>query len=130
MSSIQICMLAVAGVTAITVIKKWNSDFLPLLRIALTLLLTTAVLAWISPLIAYLRQLTELSGIADSAEILLKALGIAWLTQCCADVCRESGEGGAANGVELAGKVELLLLALPLINRVLEVVGELLSLQF
>ena len=130
MSSIQICMLAVAGVTAITVIKKWNSDFLPLLRIALTVLLTTAVLAWISPLIAYLRQLTELSGIADSAEILLKALGIAWLTQCCADVCRESGEGGAANGVELAGKVELLLLALPLINRVLEVVGELLSLQF
>lgn len=130
MSSIQICMLAVAGVTAITVIKKWNSDFLPLLRIALTLLLTAAVLTWISPLIAYLHQLTELSGMVDSAEILLKALGIAWLTQCCADVCRESGEGGAANGVELAGKVELLLLALPLINRVLEVVGELLSLQF
>lgn len=129
MSSIQICMLAVAGVTVITVIKKWNSDFLPLLRVALTALLTMAALAWISPLLSYLRQLTELSGMGDSAELLLKALGIAWLTQCCADVCRESGESGAANGVELAGKVELLLLALPLLNNVLEVVSELLSLQ-
>ena len=129
MSSIQICMLAVAGVTVITVIKKWNSDFLPLLRVALTALLTMAALAWISPLLSYLRQLTELSGMGDSAELLLKALGIAWLTQCCADVCRESGESGAANGVELAGKAELLLLALPLLNNVLEVVSELLSLQ-
>ena len=129
MSSIQICMLAVAGVTVITVIKKWSSDFLPLLRVALTALLTMAALAWISPLLSYLRQLTELSGMGDSAELLLKALGIAWLTQCCADVCRESGESGAANGVELAGKVELLLLALPLLNNVLEVVSELLSLQ-
>ena len=128
MSSIQICMLAITGVTAITVIKKWNSDFLPLLRVGLTVLLTGAVLAWISPLTEYLQQLTQISGATESAELLLKALGIAWLTQCCADICRESGESGAANGVELAGKVELILLALPLLNRVLEVVGELLSL--
>ena len=45
-----------------------------------------------------------------------------------ADICRESGEGGAANGVELAGKVELLLLSLPLINDILSVTKELLSL--
>ena len=129
MSSIQICMLAMAGVTVITVIKKWSSDFLPLLRIALTVVLTMAALTLISPLLSYLEQLTELSGTGGSAELLLKSLGVAWLTQCCADICRESGESGAANGVELAGKVELLLLALPLLNRVLEVVSELLSLQ-
>ena len=128
MNSIQICMLAIAGVTAIAVIKKWNSDFLPLLRVALTVLLAAAVLAWLSPLTAYLRQLTQFSGVGESAELLFKALGIAWLTQCCADICRESGESGAANGVELAGKVEILLLSLPLLNKILDVVSELLSL--
>ena len=122
-------MLAVAGVTVITVVKKWNSDFLPLLRVALTVLLTAGALVWITPLTDYLQQLSELSGMSESARLLIKALGIAWLTQCCADICRESGESGAANGVELAGKVELLLLALPLLNKVLEVVSELLSLQ-
>ncbi len=129
MNSIQICMLAVAGITAITVIKKWNSDFLPLLRVALTVLLTTVALSRIAPLTAYLKQLTELTGVTESAEFLFKALGIAWLTQCCADVCKESGEGGAANGVELAGKLEILLLSLPLLNKLLEVVGQLLDLS-
>ena len=93
MNSIQICMLAIAGITVITVIKKWNSDFLPLLRVALTVLLTAVALSRIAPLMAYLKQLTELSGVTESAEFLFKALGLAWLTQCCADVCRESGEG-------------------------------------
>lgn len=129
MNSIQICMLAIAGITVITVIKKWNSDFLPLLRVALTVLLTAVALSRIAPLMTYLKQLTELSGVTESAEFLFKALGLAWLTQCCADVCRESGEGGAANGVELAGKLEILLLSLPLLNKLMEVVGQLLSLS-
>lgn len=121
MDSIQIMMLAVAGVTAISVIKKWSSDFLPFLRTALTVLLVVAVFSWLSPLVAYLKNLTETAGLAEHAAFLFKALGIAWLTQCCADLCRESGENGAANGVELAGKVEILLLSLPLLNEVLEI---------
>ena len=39
MDSLRICLLAVAGVTVITVIRKWNSDFLPLVRLCLALLL-------------------------------------------------------------------------------------------
>ena len=127
MDSIRVCMLAVAGVTAITVIKKWNSDFLPLLRIALAVLLAAVVFSWLSPLVTYLKNLTEATGVAEYAEFLFKALGIAWLTQCCADLCRESGENGAANGVELAGKVEILLLSIPLLNRVLEIAKQLLA---
>ncbi|MBR7098337.1 MAG: hypothetical protein IKC59_02890 [Clostridia bacterium] len=121
MNSIQVMMLAVVGVTAISIIKNWNSDFLPLLRMALAVLLAAAVFSWLSPLIVYLKNLTETAGLAEHAVFLFKALGIAWLTQCCADLCRESGENGAASGVELAGKVEILLLSLPLLNEVLEI---------
>lgn len=129
MTGIQICMLAIAGVTAISVVKKWNADFLPLLRIALTVLLIGGALAWISPLLTYLKQLTDGTGVSQSAQLLFKALGIAYLTQICANVCRESGENGAAECVELAGKLEILLLALPLLNQILETVERLLSLQ-
>lgn len=127
MNIFQVCMLAIAGITAMTVIKKWNSDFTPLLRIALTVLLTVAALSWITPLTAYLKQLTQIADLSESAEILFKALGIAWLTQCCADICRESGESGTANGVELAGKVEILLLSIPMLDKILSIVGELLT---
>ena len=121
-------MLAVAGVTACIILRKWNADLLPLLRVALVVILVGAVLSWAAPLVAYLKDLTGISTLSEYAGFLFKALGIAWLTQCCADICREGGESGAANGVELAGKVELLLLSLPLINDILNVTQELLSL--
>ena len=120
-------MLAVAGITAMAVIKRWNGDFLPLLRIALLLLLMGAVSTWLAPLVAYLKNLTEASGMNEHATLLFKALGIAWLTQTCADLCRESGEGGAATGVELAGRIQLLLLCLPLLDQILEITKKLLS---
>ena len=121
-------MLAIAGVTACVILRKWNADLLPLLRVGLVVILVGVILSWASPLVAYLRDLTGISALSEYAEFLFKALGIAWLTQCCADICREGGESGAANGVELAGKVELLLLSLPLINDILTVTKELLSL--
>jgi stage III sporulation protein AD len=55
-------------------------------------------------------------------------MGIALLTQFCADVCRESGESGAASTVELTGKMEILLLCLPLLDEILSAARELLSL--
>ena len=128
MNHVQICMLAVAGVTACVILRKWNTDLLPLLRVALTVILVGAILSWASPLVAYLKDLTEISALAGYAEFLFKALGIAWLTQCCSDICREGGESGAANGIELAGKVEILLLSLPLLSDILTVTKDLLSL--
>lgn len=127
MDSIRICLLAVAGVTAVTLIRKWNADFLPLMRLCLAVLLSAVVLSLAAPAVSYLRNLTELAGVSGYAELLLKALSVAVLTQCCAELCRESGESGAATGVELAGKVEILLLSLPLINEILSTAKELLA---
>lgn len=128
MSTVQICLFAVTGVTLAVLVRQWKSEFLPLLRLALAVVFAAAVIGMSVPLIAYIRTLTEHAGVSGYAEFLLKALGVTVLTQCCAELCRESGESGIANGVELAGKVELLLLALPLISEILSTARELLSL--
>lgn len=128
MSTVQICLFAVTGVTLAVLVRQWKNEFLPLLRLALAVVLAAAVIAMSAPLVAYIRTLTEDAGVPGYAEFLLKALGLTVLTQCCAELCRESGEGGVANGVEIAGKVEILLLALPLIGEILSAARELLSL--
>lgn len=129
MSSLQICLLAVIGVTAVVLIRQWKVEFAPLLRLGLAVLFAGTVIAMSAPLVSYIGTLTENAGVSGYAEFLLKALGIAVLTQCCAELCRESGENGVAMGVELAGKAEILLLALPLIGEILSTVRELLSLS-
>ncbi len=121
-------MLAVVGVAAALIVKQWKSDFLPLLHIALVILFSVAALRLAAPLIAYLSELMRLDGISSYAEVLLKALSIAILTHCAAEICRECGESAAAGGVELTGKIEILLLSLPMIHEILSVADQLLSL--
>ena len=127
MDTVRICLFAVAGVTLAILLRQWRGEFVPLLRLALAAVFAGAIIAMSAPLVSYIRTLTEAAGVPGYAEFLLKALGIA-VTQCCAELCRESGESGVANGVELAGKVEILLLALPLIAEILSTARELLSL--
>ena len=79
--------------------------------------------------------LTALQTITDAAEqtafsgyamILLKALGIAYISAFTAELCKSAGEGMLASAAVLAGKGELILLSLPLISRLLEIAAELL----
>ena len=110
------------------IVRQWKSDLLPILRMSITLSFSLLILAMIAPLVTYLKRLTDNAAASEFSEILLKALGIAILTQCCSDICKECGENGIAGGIELVGKIEILLLALPLIDHILELAGKLLSL--
>lgn len=127
MDSAKICMVGVAAVCAGVIIKKWNADFLPLLRLAATVLFAGVILSMASPLVAYLNQLTAATGLSSYAGFLLKGLGIAVLAQVAADICRDAGESGIGSGIELAGKVEILILCLPLVNDLFSTVKSLLS---
>ena len=55
----------------------------------------------------------------EYVEIILKGLGIVILTQICSDICKDSGEGTLAGNIETVGKLELLLLCIPLIEEIL-----------
>ena len=128
MTTLKFCMIAITGVAAALILKQWKSDFLALIRLALAVLFGIAVIGAIAPLISYIGSLMGHDGLSEYSAILFKALGIAVLTGCCAEICRECGEAGAANGIELTGKIEILLLCLPLINEILSGVQELLVL--
>lgn len=126
MDSLTFCMLGLLGVAAALIVKQWKSDFLPLIRVASVVLFGIAAIRAASPLVTYLSSLFSQSGTAPYATVILKALGIALLTELCAEICRECGEGAAATGVELTGKIEILLLSLPLVNEILHLAEELL----
>lgn len=65
------------------------------------------------------RALLDRAAISsDTALVLVKSLGVCLITQFTADVCRDAGESGLASRAEFAGKVALLLLALPLFQQI------------
>lgn len=70
------------------------------------------ILPWIDTLC------TEKFG--EYVVILCKALGIVWLTHIACELCKTAGESVLANYMELAGRIELTTLSIPLWKNLLE----------
>lgn len=49
-----------------------------------------------------------------------KVLGIAYLASFCSEICRDAGQESIATKVEFAGKILILLLAIPILMAVLQ----------
>lgn len=82
-------------------------------------LMVTAAIGAMAPLFGDIRTMLEASGLTgDYTQILFKALGICVITQLASDACRDAGEQGLAAKTELAGKLTLLALALPLFQKI------------
>ena len=50
----------------------------------------------------------------------LKIMGIAYLAEFGAQICKDAGEGSIATKIELAAKILVMVLALPIIMAILE----------
>ena len=119
MTVLKLCMVALLMLASTTVIKQWKADFLPLVRIGAVILFGIFLLSSIEPLLTFFSDLSTRAGASQYVEIILKGLGIVILTQICSDICRDSGEGTLAGNIETVGKLELLLLCIPLIEEIL-----------
>lgn len=122
----KVCGGALLCVTAVVLLKGVKSDVWPLQWTG-SLVMFTAAILMLQPIIAYLTELCHQSGMGDMASLLLRGLGVAMLTQLSSDLCRQCGENALAGGVELAGKAELLLLCLPQLRELMEMASGLLS---
>ena len=65
-------------------------------------------------------RLAEEFGIGQTATVTVKAVGVSYCFGISSDICRNMGEGGIASMVDTAGRVELALLALPLVKVAVE----------
>ena len=129
MEGVRIGGLAMVGLVALLLLRQYRPEWAVFVRIAVTIVSLWLILNLAGTVISYVTELTRGTGALDGETwtLLLKALGIAFLTETAASVCRDSGEPSLAGWVEMAGKLEILLLSFPLIRRVMETVSALLT---
>lgn len=91
------------------------------MQLAASVFILLLIASAMGDLISAVKDLINGSGInTEYLTLLLKALGVSVLTQLAADACRDSGETALSNKVELAGKVTILLLCLPLVKAMIQ----------
>ncbi|GMA55861.1 stage III sporulation protein AD [Alicyclobacillus sacchari] len=126
----HIFQLVGIGLTATvfaTILRPHSPQFATLISI-----FAGAVLLWM-----VVHSLTgvvqELQGMATDAKIsqtflatVLKIIGIAYIVEFAAQVARDAGESALGGRIELAGKVGIVVLALPIFTDVVQTIVHLL----
>ena len=117
------CGIAVISSMLILLVKKWGSDLAVTLKIASGICIAAVCLGAVSPVISYVRELADMgesAGLASSVEFMLRGLSVAVVSHVSATVCRDCGEGSIGGYVELAGKIEIIILSLPFVKNMIE----------
>jgi len=96
-------------------------EFAAVLAALFTVIVLLRVLSPMREVIAVFHQLGRGAGVSVSYfDILLRTLAAAYITAFASQICKDAGEEGLAMGVELAGKLVVMIIALPIIVGVVE----------
>ena len=109
-------------VTVISVVLK---QIRPEIALQLTILAGASIFILVMSKIKVIVDL--LQNLADQANIssyylliVLKIVGVAYLAEFGAQICRDAGEGALASKIELPAKVGVIVLAIPIIVAITE----------
>jgi len=109
-------------VTVMSVVLK---QIRPEIALQLTILASASIFILVMSKIKVIVDL--LQNLADQANIssyylliVLKIVGVAYLAEFGAQICRDAGEGALASKIELAAKVGVIVLAIPIIVAITE----------
>ena len=119
----KIIALGLVGTVFSVLLKKENSQIAMLVAAATGILIFLMLCVPLGELLVLLRETAEEAGVGkDYFSIVLKVIGIAYLTQFGAQLCADAGESAIASKIELAGKVLMMTVAAPVLTGLLEMV--------
>ena len=128
MEILNIAAVALTGVILSSVMKTVNKE------ITIYIILATVIILFLSIIDKLLEAFRFLEGIYDNVTygrsffpVIIKVLAVAYITDFTAQLCRDSGENAIGSKVELAGKVMIFYLAMPVLSAILELISSLLD---
>lgn len=129
MNIIAITGLCIVATIVIKLLDNYIKEYSFSILIATAAFILLMVISYLSPVISTIENLFAISGVSKSyLEIIFKAIGICYLTQLGCDYCKDANESVLASELELAGKVSLLIVALPLFSELIDIIKRILTL--
>ena len=122
-------MKAVAGalITAMlgVILQRQGKEYTIMLVLAVCAMGACLVLTYIRPVLSFLEQLRELSGLdGEILKILFKAVGVGLIGEIAATICADSGNGSLGKMLQLLSAAVILWLSLPIMQQVMELITD------
>lgn len=126
MDIFKLVAFAIVAVVLVLVVKEQRQDIALLLSVAAGVGLLVFAIYKLSPVFDMLNSLVSKSGMSSEfLSIILKVTAIAYIVEFGKNVCMDAGQSAIANKLEMAGKVIVLSLSIPLIGSLMSLLTQL-----
>ena len=123
MEIVRIALIGiVAGVLVVT-IKQKQPELGLQVSIVAGLIIFIYVLDYLLTAVDYIKDIVTNYNIPyESITIVMKIIGIAYICEFAVQILKDTGEGSIASKVELAGRVFIIVLSLPIITSFMKMI--------
>ena len=123
--------IAVLGLVTIFLTKIAGSvkrEYGIAVMIGAALLLGVYSISSIERMVTRIREFESAIGMEkEYLDILLRMLGIAYLTQFVVSLCRDAGNCAVAGQIGIVGKISMMLVSFPILEALLRTLGDMLK---
>ena len=123
MTIVKIVIIGLVTVFASIIVKQTKPEIAIMINIAGGILLVVMIVDLLGEVFTNFYNIFKISGVNSSLLLpILKIIGVGYLCEFGANICQDAGCSSIADKVLFCGKIIILLLALPIIERVIDVV--------
>ena len=128
MDIFQILALGIAACALAVIVKNQRPELAMQISVAAGLFILVISLSKITGVMDTLRKFSDSARLNTAfLSVLFKVIGIAYITEFTSEVCRDAGEAAIAVKLELAGKVAIVVLSVPILLNVFDTLTKILS---
>lgn len=128
MNIMQIGILGVAGAVLAIQLKQTKNEYAVYLCIGISLLIFFSIIGHLEIIIETIRELTTAIQLDNTYVVtLLKMLGITYIAEFSAGICKDAGFQTIAAQIEIFSKITILVLSMPILVALIQTIQKFLS---
>lgn len=123
MDIVQIAAVGIIAAILSITIKKQVPEMSLIISIAAGTLIFLILLPKLAAVIDIIKKVGDAAGTNNEyVLIIVKVIGISYITEFASQICSDAGEGAIAAKIEAAGKVFILIIATPILLSLLNLI--------
>lgn len=123
MTILKIAAIAICGVLLAMILKNVKSELSIVISLAVSILIIFYIAAKLTGILRQFEQLQSFISVnGQYIEILIKVIGITYITELAADICRDNGYTAIAGQIEVFCKITVAALSMPIVLALFETV--------
>jgi len=126
LSSLTVCAAGIVASVLALILKKNNAEYSFILTVSASAMIIMYIAGALIEAVSGVKDLFASSNMSVTyLTLLLKCVGICFLTEFTCDTCKDAGQAALADIVLFSGRIFVLVSALPLFSELLNIVTEL-----